>query len=449
MSDIAPILDPRSSAAGPAASPLSAPTGEVSTRSLATASSVGTTLEWYDFTVYNTLAALIFNQLFFPSFDPVTGTILAFSTYAVGYVSRPIGGVWFGHLGDQRGRRFVLVATVIVMGVDERAHRRAPTYASAGVLSPILLVTLRFVQGVALGGEWAGAVLISVEHGAPDKRGRNGSFTQVGPACGTLLATGAIALMTYLLSPEDFLAWGWRIPFLASVGLVLFGIWIRSGVGETPLFKELEQSWRQGEGADRRRAATPLAPPADRRRRAHRLRCALFAGLRLLADLRDDDPAAAAVVAVDRDHDRDADQRADDSRLRGAVRSHRPAAGLRRRRRAGHALGVVFFMLLDTRSPVLIVLAVIVGVTIHAAMFGPQAAFVIEQFPTRVRYAGSSLAYTLAGILGAGFAPLIMTTALRAYGTWIAISIYVAVALAVTLLALAAARETANRPLAD
>ena len=194
-----------------------------STGRLATASSVGTTLEWYDFTVYNTLAALIFNRLFFPSFDPMSGTILAFSTYAVGYISRPLGGVVFGHLGDKLGRRFVLVQTLVLMGLCSGLMGLLPTYTSIGIYSPILLVTLRFVQGVALGGEWAGAVLISVEHGDQTKRGRNASFTQVGPSCGTLLATGGIALTTFLVSPDDFLAWAWRIPFLASIVLVGFG----------------------------------------------------------------------------------------------------------------------------------------------------------------------------------------------------------------------------------
>src|SRR4029453_8392352 len=154
---------------------------------LAAASAVGTTLEWYDFTVYNTLAALIFNQLFFPSFDPMSGTILAFSTYAVGYLSRPLGGLVFGHLGDKRGRRFVLVLTLVLMGLCTGLMGLLPTYTSIGIYSPILLVTLRFVQGVALGGEWAGAVLISVEHGDQAKRGRNASFPQGGPSFGTLL----------------------------------------------------------------------------------------------------------------------------------------------------------------------------------------------------------------------------------------------------------------------
>src|ERR1044072_6890060 len=186
-------------------------------------------LEYYDFAIYNTLAALAFNKLFFPSFHPLTGTILAFSTFAVGYFSRPLGGVIFGHLGDRHGRRFVLVATLMVMGVTTALIGALPTYATAGVLSPILLVALRFVQGAALGGEWAGAVLLSVEHGDQHKRGRNASWAQMGPSLGTLLATGSFAVLNWQLDNESFLAWGWRVPFFVSVLLVGFGLWNRKG----------------------------------------------------------------------------------------------------------------------------------------------------------------------------------------------------------------------------
>lgn len=209
---------------------------------LALASMIGTTLEWYDFTIYNTMAALIFNQVFFPSVDPLVGILLAFSTYAVGYVSRPLGGIVFGGLGDRIGRRAVLVLTLVLMGATTATIGLLPAYNSIGVWSPLFLVALRFIQGVALGGEWAGAVLLSMEHGRQDRRGLNASWTQMGPPLGTLLATGAITLLASGLSDEIFLSWGWRVPFIASLVLVIFGLWLRRGVEETPMFQELESS---------------------------------------------------------------------------------------------------------------------------------------------------------------------------------------------------------------
>ena len=420
-----------------------------STSRLATASSVGTTLEWYDFTVYNTLAALIFNRLFFPSFDPMSGTILAFSTYAVGYISRPLGGVVFGHLGDRRGRRFVLVLTLVLMGLCSGLMGLIPTYASIGIYGPILLVTLRFVQGVALGGEWAGAVLISVEHGDQAKRGRNASFTQVGPSFGTLLATGGIAVITFLVSPDDFLAWAWRIPFLASLVLVGFGLWIRRGVEETPIFKHLDESGMT--------AATPIA---DVLRRYWR-RLLIAGGVRVGSDvfyalivvfsltyvttvLNLSRTLALTAIMVG-------------SVVNALIIPFFGALSDRVGRRAVYGTGAVmgmlwafaFFVLADTRTPVLVILAVVIGLIVHAAMFGPQAAFVTEQFPTRVRYAGSSLAYTLAGIAGGGFAPLIIASLFRAYANTTVISLYVVGALGVTCAALLAARETGKSALED
>ncbi|WP_441618998.1 MULTISPECIES: MFS transporter [unclassified Cupriavidus] len=414
---------------------------------LAAASTIGTTLEWYDFTVYNLMAALVFNAIFFPSFDPLTGTILAFSTYAVGYVSRPLGGVLFGHLGDKLGRRFVLVATLILMGVATGLMGVLPTYQSLGIWSPLLLVALRFVQGAAIGGEWAGAVLLSMEHGAQHQRGRNASFTQVGPSCGTLLGTGFIALVSLWLSPEDFQAWGWRIPFLSSVLLVVFGLWLRRGVEETPLFKEME--------ARKSTAKTPIKEVfVD-----HWRRLLVAGGARIGSDV-----LYALVVVFTLTY------------VTSVLHLSRPLAltatmigaacnaiavplfgslsdrlGRRPVYIAGALLAAVwafvFFRLMDSAQPLQICAAVVVGLVIHAMMYGPQAAFVTEQFPTRVRYAGSSLAYTLAGILGGGFAPLIIASLYKSYGSTIAISLYVCLALAVTLAALLVARETARKPL--
>ena len=401
---------------------------------LAAASSIGTALEWYDFTVYNIMAALIFNHVFFPSFDPLVGTILAFSTYAVGYVSRPIGGIVFGHLGDVLGRRFVLVTTLVIMGVTTALMGLLPGYASWGIWSPLLLVTLRFIQGIALGGEWAGAVLLSMEHGKPHQRGRNASFAQVGPSCGTLIGTGLITLVTVAMSAEDFQQWGWRIPFLLSLVLVVFGLWLRRGVGETPAFLKLEASMD-----------VTHAPIAGGSRIGSDVLYALVVVFTLtyvttVLNL----PRPLALTAT----------------MLGAIGNAItvPMFGAlsdrfgRRPVYIGGALAAmvwafVFFVLLDSSQPVLICLAVVVGLLIHAAMYGPQAAFITEQFPTRVRYAGSSLAYTLAGIIGGGFAPLIIASLFKSYDSTLAISAYVVVALLITLWAVIAAKETAHKPL--
>ncbi|WP_292968672.1 MFS transporter [Pantoea sp. UBA4549] len=425
----------------------SAATGASKTRRLAAASSIGTALEWYDFTVYNIMAALVFNHVFFPSFDPLVGTILAFSTYAVGYVSRPVGGFIFGHLGDVAGRKAVLVTTLVIMGVTTALMGMLPGYASWGIWSPVLLVALRFIQGIALGGEWAGAVLLSMEHGEASKRGRNASFAQVGPSCGTLIGTGFITLVTLSLSGEAFQEWGWRIPFLLSLLLVMFGLWLRRGVDETPTFRAMKQ-------ADKTTQA-PLKEVFTHHRRA----LLIAGGSRIGSDV-----LYALVVVFTLTY------------VTTVLQLPRPLALLatmlgaignaitvpmfgalsdRLGRRpvyiGGAMLGViwsfVFFVLLDSSQPVLIVLAVIVGLLIHAIMYGPQAAFVTEQFPGHVRYAGSSLAYTLAGIIGGGFAPLIITSLYRESGSTLWVSLYVSLALLITLLALWKAKETAHKPL--
>lgn len=412
---------------------------------LAAASSIGTALEWYDFTVYNIMAALVFNHVFFPSFDPLVGTILAFSTYAVGYISRPLGGFVFGHLGDVAGRKAVLIITLLIMGVTTALMGLLPGYALWGIWSPVLLVALRFVQGIALGGEWAGAVLLSMEHGDANKRGRNASFAQVGPSCGTLIGTGFITLVTVMMSADQFQAWGWRIPFLLSLVLVIFGLWLRRGVEETPTFVAMQEQEKT--------THTPLKEVFVN----YPKQLFIAGGSRIGSDV-----LYALVVVFTLTY------------VTTVLQLPRPLAlmatmlgaivnaitvpmfgalsdkwGRRPVYITGALLAVVwsflFFVLLDSSHPVLIVLAVIGGLLIHAMMYGPQAAFVTEQFPGHVRYAGSSLAYTLAGIVGGGFAPLIITTLYKETGSTLWVSLYVSFALAITLFALWKAKETAHR----
>ena len=408
---------------------------------------IGTALEYFDFAIYNSLAALVFNRIFFPAYDPLTGTLLAFATFAVGYLARPVGGIIFGRLGDRRGRRFVLMTTLVLMGLATLLIGLLPGYAQAGIISPLLLVLLRFAQGAAVGGEWAGAVLLSFEHGADNERGRNGAWAQMGPSLGTLLATACIAIITVALSAADFLSWGWRIPFLASTGLIAFGLWLRTGVDETPLFEQL-----------RARQALARAPLREVLA-GHWRRLLIAGGARIGADVlysllvaftltylttvkHESRVLALTVVCIG-------------CAFHALAVPRFGALSDRHGRRPVYIIGILcalawafaYFPLLDSGSPMLMGIAVATGFLAHAAMYGPQAAFIAEQFPTRVRYTGATLAYTLVGILGGGLAPLAFTMLLRDNGSTTAIAGYLAFTLTLSAAALFAARETYRLPL--
>src|SRR5688572_22917131 len=407
---------------------------------LAFASVAGTALEYYDFAVYNTLAALVFNKIFFPSFDPIAGTILAFATFAVGYASRPFGGVLFGHLGDRHGRRFVLVMTLIMMGITTMLIGLLPTYAEIGALAPVLLVSLRFLQGMALGGEWAGAVLLSLEHGEERQRGRNASFAQMGPSIGTLIAAGVIALTLKFVSEKELLDWGWRLPLLASVVLVIFGLWLRIGVTETPQFRELAQ-----------RGAKTRAPLPEVLRN-HWRGLITGGGARIGPDVQYSLVAVFSLTYI--------------TTVLGLSRTLAVTAltigaacnaililvaGIlsdRYGRRAVYGAGVaaalawvwLLFPMLDSKVEWIIIEALVSGLCIHAFMYGPQSAFIAEQFPTPVRYAGASLAYTFAGVFAGGIAPLAFTALYRAYGKPMVVALYTTAALVITAIVLRFAR---------
>lgn len=400
-------------------------------RRVAAASLIGTTLEWYDFALYNAMAGLVFNKIFFPSFAPLTGTLLAFSTYAVGYAARPLGGIIFGRLGDLLGRRPLLIVTVSLMGASTTLVGLLPSYQAIGVMSPISLVVLRLIQGITLGGEWAGSVLLSVEHGRADRRGLNASWSQCGTPAGTLLATAALGLTTYVTGGVSFVAWAWRIPFLVSIVLMGFGLWLRRNVDETPQFTAL--------AASNGRSQAPISEVLRTHARRVLSGCAIKFGTDAFYNLIVTFSLTylTQIVLVSRSTALTAVSIGSLANLLAI-----PVFGAlsdRWGRRASYCAGValaivwafVFFPLLDTGRPIVIVTAIVVGLIIHASMWGPQSSFITDLFPTRLRYTGASLSYTLAGIV-AGATPGILVALLRAYHVSIAPALYVSLLLVVT-----------------
>ncbi|WP_327685523.1 MFS transporter [Streptomyces sp. NBC_00467] len=405
------------------------------------ASLTGTALEWYDFAIYSAAAALVFGDLFFPSGDPTTGTLLAFSTYAVGYVSRPLGGFVFGRLGDVIGRKKVLIATLVLIGAATLLIGLLPTYATIGVTAPIVLVLLRFAQGVGVGGEWGGAVLLSSEFGDPRKRGFYASAAQIGPPAGNLLANGVLAALGVLLTEDQFLSWGWRVAFLLSGVLVGFGLWIRAKLEETPVFKAMEAEQTRPEAPIKEVFAThPRAlAAAILSRVAPDVLYALFTVFVLTyatGELGMSRGSALAAVLIG-------------SSLQVALIPLAGALSDRVNRRlvygvSAAAAGIwpfLFFPMIGGGSWPLLVVGVVVALALHSLMYGPQAAFIAEQFTPRLRYTGSSLAYTLAGVIGGAVAPLLFTALLDAYDSWIPLALYVAVTAAVTVTGLLLGRD--------
>jgi metabolite-proton symporter len=415
-----------------------------SVRKVIVASLIGTSLEWYDFFIYGTAAALVFNQLFFPTFEPLVGTLLAFTTYAVGFIARPLGGLVFGHYGDRIGRKNVLVVTLLLMGIATFAIGLLPTYATIGVWAPILLVALRFLQGLGLGGEWGGAVLMTLESGGADRRGLNASWPQVGVPIGLLLANGILALMGALTDEPAFLSWGWRVPFLLSGLLVLVGLWIRLTIAESPLFREVEESH------------TKAGAPIMEVLRHYPKQVLLAIGARVGVDVAFYTfvlfitTYVATYLKLPRNYALNAVLIAAAVQvvlipLFGSLSDRFARRPVYLAGAIGAAVWVfVFFALLDTGQFWLIVLATVVALVFHAAMYGPQAAFISEMFPTKVRYTGASMGYQLAGIIGGALAPIISVALLGRFDTSIAVSVYALAMLLVTIICVLIAPETSK-----
>lgn len=400
----------------------------------------GTSLEWYDFAIYSAASALVFGHVFFHAGDPLAGTLAAFGTYAVGYVARPLGGFVFGRLGDRIGRKNVLVWTLVLIGIATFGVGLIPSYASIGVTAPILLVFLRLCQGVGVGGEWAGAVLISAEHGDPKRKGFLGSAAQIGPPLGNLMANGVLALLTVSMSQESFLAWGWRIAFLLSAVLIAVGLVIRVKIEETPVFEEIK--------AQGLIASSPLKDVFTKETKG--LVAATMS--RIAPDVMYALSTVFVLVYATREHGLNSGQALLAVVIGSALQVFMvPLAGYlsdRMNRRLVVGIGAmlaiawpfIFFPLMVTGF-VGIVAAVIAGLLSNSLMYGPQAALVTEQFSPRLRYAGSSLAYSLGGVLGGAIAPLLFTFLLGAYESWLPMAIYIIVVSVITVTGISIARD--------
>ena len=417
--------------------PLPAAEHSAQLRRAVIASTVGTAIEWYDFFLYGTAAGLIFGKLYFPNQDLLAGTLLAFGTYFIGFAARPVGAAIFGHYGDRIGRKATLIATLLCMGLATFAIAFVPTFASIGIWGAIILTILRAIQGIGVGGEWGGSVLLAMEwsrtHG---QRGLVASWPQFGVPCGLLLSNLAVLAFS-AWSGEQFVTWGWRIPFALSIVLVGVGLWIRLGILETPVFQQL---------LDKKKIEK--APTIEVCKKQPR-------EIILSALLRISEQApfyvftafifAYAVGTLHMSRDL----------ILGAVMAAAclsfisiPLSGHisdRIGRKKMYLIGVVltglwgfpYFSLVDTAIPSLVFIAIVLSLIPHDIQYGPQAAFIAEAFTPRLRYSGASLGYQLASIVAGGPAPLIATALFAAYHSGYAVAVYIAACAIVSLVAAA------------
>ena len=431
----------------PVASPSTTSERTRQLRAVALSGLLGTAVEFYDFLVYGTVAALVFGELFFPGADPAVGTVAAFGTFAAGYCARPLGGILFGHFGDRLGRKSMLLLTMGLMGAASFLIGLLPTYDTIGVWAPVLLIALRVVQGIAIGGEWGGATLMVVEHAGDRRRGLWSSFTQMGAPFGSLISAAVVALVV-TLPRDEFLAWGWRVPFLLSVVLLGVGLFVRLRVVESPLFAEVKK--------DRAESRLPILDVL-RHPRPVLLACGVgigaftaqslltsyliayatgigYARPQVLTAL----TVSAAVALV----------------VLPCVSALSDRIGRRPVVLAGAvASGVLAFpvlALVDSKSPGLLILAVVLGHGIaQSTMYGPLGALLSEMFGTRVRYTGASLGYQGATLIGAGFSPMIAQSLVADSGSSTPVALLLSGGAAVTALTVCFVRETSGASLTE
>ena len=405
----------------------------------------GSTIEWYDFIIYGTAAALVFPALFFPEQTPLIGTLLAFSTYSVGFVARPVGGIIFGHFGDKVGRKRALVSALILMGVGTTAIGFLPGYATLGVLAPILLVFLRFLQGLAVGGQWGGAVLIATENAPANKRGFYGSFAQLGVPAGVLLSNVLFLIIGASMSDASFASFGWRIPFFLSVVLIGVGMYVQLRLEETEAFEEIKESHTE--------ARSPVIDvirthPGDIAKAAGAFVCNNGSFYLLLVFVVS---YVTETLGLPKD-----------TVLTGVILSAIVSAGFsigaaalsdRIGRQkvflAGATLSALWafpcWWLIDTKQTALIWTAIVLGQSFLSIMYGPMAAYFTEMFGTRVRYSGVSIGYQTGSIFGGAFAPIIATSLLAATHSSMSIAAYMLILALVSLVSSILIGETYRR----
>ncbi|MDI3329403.1 MAG: MFS transporter [Micrococcus sp.] len=425
--------------------------GRKNLRRVVTASMAGTVVEWYEFFLYATAATIVFNKIFFPAGGSELDAIIsAFLTYAVGFVARPIGGIVFGHFGDKYGRKGLLQLAIILVGVTTFLMGCLPTFDAIGYAAPILLVVLRFFQGFAVGGEWGGAVLLVSEHSPDKERGFWASWPQAAVPMGNLLATIVLLVLNGVLSEEDFLAWGWRIAFWLSVVIVAVGYYIRTKVTDAPIFQEakaeLEENAKAGYG---------VIEVLKRYPRGVFTAMGLRFGENILYYM----VVTFSITYLSTQLDMETS-----TILRLLLVAHVihfivvPIVGRmtdKVGRRLPYAIGAILmiawgfaaFPMFNTQNEWIILLTIILGLMVHALMYAGQPAIMSEMFPTRMRYSGVSLGYQVTSIVAGSLAPIIATTLLRDFGSWVPVSIYIAIAAVVTLIAVAVARETVGSSL--
>ena len=414
---------------------------------VALTSLAGTSIEWYDFFLYGASAALIFPTVFFGETTPSTALILSLLTFAAGFIARPIGGIIFGHYGDKVGRKKTLVIALVLMGVSSTLIGLLPTYAMIGVAAPILLTTLRFAQGLAIGGQWGGAMLLVTESAPANQRGYYGAFAQAGVPVGVILANLAFIVTSSMVSEESFFAWGWRIPFLASAILIGISMYIQLNLEDTKAFKELEESRKVGTRVEIK--SSPIIEAIKKYPSKIVLAAGAFLSIQVTfyiliafllaygvasAEVTRDDMLIAVLIG---------------SGIMIPFQFFFSAYSDRHGRRGVFMLGAILtavwsfaiFPLVDTGNFWLIVLAISLGLVFVSMMYGPQAAFFTELFSTEVRYSGATLGYQFGAILGGAFAPTIAALLWNDYGI-IWVSVYIAFASLLTLISVLSLTET-------